>query len=355
MKLGTAIQPRLEFTQGPHGPRWINTTGDFVDPQTTILVPKDYAKMGHDAGGRELLLVQNRDHKQAVIPRDAFQEVDKAFYLPTYKDSANTGALRGGMRGLVTMAPLGVTQGLAGGVAGFTGGLVGNAIPTESRSLKLLAGTATGVVTMAAVQALAGGPTSLGVALMLGGLTGLTGTVGGTGKAQVRDCLSGGTLAGIALGIAAHNPFLSVTAGAASALGGHAKNPFVRVATSTGIGAALGAAEALATHNSVAIASAITAAAAGLGSLVGPALMQGSRNLSKSGSDGFKNQIGGWVSRQNNPTLIATGAVPGALSGAMMGSCLGALEPSLMVPGIAVGAALGGAAGAYRVHKMLEK
>lgn len=332
----------------------MNTTGDLVDPASTLVIPKQHAQVLRNDEGQEALLVR-KNGQEAVIPREAFQEHEGAFYLPTYKDSAAIGCLRGGMRGVGMMAQFGLAEGLAGGAAGIAGGVLGNSLPVDNRGVKIAIGAAAGAATMAGIHAVAGGPTSVPVTLLLGSLSGLTGAVGGSGRAQVRDSMTGGSLTGLAVGLATHNPFLSVTAGAAAALGGQAENKAVRVATSAGVGAALGAVEAVLTHNSIGLSTAITASVAAVGSAVGPVVMQASRNLTKSGSDKVSGALTGWVAKQNDATLIAAGAVPGILSGGLLGSSLGALHPALLAPGIAAGGLVGGALGAHKVDKMLHR
>jgi hypothetical protein len=97
---------------------------------------------------------------------------------------------------------------------------------------------------------------------------------------------------------------------------------------------------------------AITAAAGGLGAILGPVVMQASRNFTEAGSTAITTGLSAWSFRQNDTTMAALGAVPGALSGALLGSAAAAIHPAWLVPGAAIGAAVLGTVGVVHTHRL---
>ena len=129
-----------------------NTTGDVVDPFTTFVVFKNQAVEGKAKDGTPVLQVTDmeRDGKDVLlrkgwIPKDAFQEVGDAYYLPTYKFNPTSSVIGGTTRGLVA-------AGLPGAVAGAASGLAAGKLGKSTLS-KFAIGALAGAGATTALQA----------------------------------------------------------------------------------------------------------------------------------------------------------------------------------------------------------
>lgn len=314
------------------GLRLVNTTGDRLDPSSSLVIPKQGAVLAKDAEGKEHLKVRHQD-KEHWIPKESFQvsEGDNGvYYLPTYQDSASSAAIGGASKALVALGPLAA---VSGGAAGYVAHKFG-----KNPAAKLAIGAGVGAATLALTNTAIFGPAGLPVSLLLGVATGLSAVHAGEGAADIRDASYGGGIAGFAVGAITQNPLTLLTASAAAGIGGRAKSPLAKAALGGAVGAALGAGQALLTGQPVALIAGLTAAAGAVGPLIGQPLMQTTRNLSHLGGEA----VAGLLKDASNPTLKVVGAVPYAVGMGFLG-----LSAELIAPGTgAVAAAIGVAGGA---------
>jgi hypothetical protein len=286
----------------------------------------------------------------------------------------NGGAMSGGIQGLITGARLGGVNGaMSGAVAGAVGGLVGTKVGFKYQSfpLALAAGATTGAVGAAAITVamgvLTGQPLTVahvsGYSIM-GGLTGMVGTLGGSRRAITRDSVYGGYTAGLVAETYTHNPLASLAGAAGAGIGGRAQTALGRAALGTVSGAALGALSSLPYFLSghplaaQALIEGITAGAvtAPAGTLVGPVARQVTRNAQDEMVAGINRKLDPWLEKNplGKPGKMAAGAALGALT---LGS-FGMLAPVVgvgMLPALAVSSTAGAALGAYKVGKMINQ
>ena len=294
---------------------------------------------------------------------------------PQQVDSlCNSGALSGGIQGLISGARLGgITGAISGAAAGSLGGLVGTKVGFRYQSFPyaLAAGAVTGAAGAAALTAALGALTGqpltaanlVGYSLM-GGLTGAVGTLGGSRRATTRDSVYGGYTAGLVAESYTHNPLAALAGAAGAGIGGRAETLAGRLALGGVSGAALGALTSvpyfLAGHpdaTKVLVEGlAAGAAAAPMGTLVGPVARQVTRNAQDDLVAGINKKLDPWL--EKNPLgkggKLAAGAALGALT---MGS-FGMLAPVVgvgMLPALAVSGGAGAALGAYKVHSAIRQ
>lgn len=341
------FQPRLEVTPDPKvGYRLVNTTGDTLDQDYSAIIPKAQATFGKDEDGVLNIKVSHGQQEQWV-PAEAFEETPGehgVYYLPTFKDSTQNAVLSGALRGYAALGIFGVASGAAGGLTEL--------IPTHNKAIKLGSAALAGAAITVAGQALFQGNTALPLAALLGGISGVGASLAGSGEARVRDCLYGGAAAGIAVTIVTGSPLMGMlTGGTAAGLASFANHKTGQAITGGAIGAALGATQALLTQSNIGMAAGIGAAVGAIGPLIGPPLMQLSRNLAQMGGE----KIRDFASGRSDNELVALSAIPGALSFGLLGGAAGILDPRLALPGMALGAVLGGAKGMYSAHKRIEQ
>ena len=352
MKLQTVsqlFQPRLEVRADERmGWRVTNTLGDTLDPDYSAMIPKAYAEIGENEKGEEFVKVTHNKQEQ-WIPKGAFTETPGehgVYYLPTYKDSARSAVLSGALRGTVAL-------GIFGAGSGIAGGLAGTLIPSDSRAVKYGAAALAGAAVTMAGQYYFQGNTALPLAALLGGVSGVGAALAGSGESRVRDCLYGGVAAGMALSIFTGSPMMAmVSGGTAAGLAAQANNKPAQVATGAAVGGAIGAAQALLSGSGNAgMAAALGAAVGAVGPLIGPPLMQLSRNLAQIGGD----KIRDFAKTRSDTELKLLSGVPTALSYGLIGSSLAIMDPQLGTIGAAVGAVIGGAKGIYVAHHRIEE
>ena len=339
--------PRLQVElNGPGGQaRLVNTTGDRIDPETSVVIPKAAATFGKDAEGHEHVKVSHHD-KDVWIPKESFQASEGengVLYLPTYKDSPGSAAVGGASKALVALGPLAA---VSGGVAGYAAHKFG-----KNPAAKLAIGAGLGAATLAAANTAVFGPAGLPVTLLLGAATGLSAVHAGEGSAEIRDASYGGGITGFAVGALTHNPLTLITASAAAGIGGRASNPLAKAAIGGAVGAALGAGQALLTGQPVAVVAGLTAAAGAVGPLIGTPLMQATRNLSHMGGD----VVAGILKNANDPTLKVVGAVPYAVGMGFLGATAELVAPGTGMAAAAIGAAGGAVYGYHQTSQQLAK
>lgn len=359
--LNKAVSPRLT-QRDPGRPKPTtglenvekNTLGDVVDPSATFVVFKDQAVHGRDENGVELLQVTQMERegeeillKKGWIPKEAFREVDEAYYLPTHVHSTTSSVIGGVSRGLVSAGVPGAVAGVAGAV---TSSRVGN-----SPLARMAVGTLAGATALTAYQAAIHGNIGLGSAVFAGSLVGVVAAAAGDGDAQVRDAMLGGTAAGLAVTMATGLPLGVLTGSAATAVGAKVENRVGQVLLSAGIGAGITAAQALLAGNSVPLAAGLGAAIGGVGSLIGPTLGQAGRNLQKAGEPLVAKGVSKLLEGRGETTYQVAAAVPEALAFGGLGASLGLVAPGLTPVGIALGATAGGLHGYLRAGKRIEE
>lgn len=286
----------------------------------------------------------------------------------------NGGALSGGIQGLISGARLaGATGAVTGGVAGAVGGLVGTKIGFKYQSfpLAMSAGAGAGAVTAATLTVAMSllthtpitVPTLAGNSLM-GGLTGLVGTLGGSRRAVTRDSVYGGYTAGMVASQYTHNPLAALAGAAGAGIGGRAQTALGRAALGSLSGAAIGALSSvpyfLAGHPMAAqaLVEGITAGAvtAPVGTTVGPVFRQVTRNAQDEMVAGINQKLDPWLEKHPLGTggKMAAGAALGALT---LGS-FGMLAPVVgvpMLPALGVSAGAGAALGAYKIGTAIKQ
>lgn len=356
-----AVSPRLT-ERDPDKPKLstgmenvlINTTGDIVDGASTFVVFKEDAVQRTGEDGREELRVakfETEDGKTVVkqgwVPKDAFEEVGDAYYLPTHKFSPLSSVIGGVSRGLVT-------AGIPGAAAGLVGSLAAGRLP-ENPALRMTAGAAAGALALTAYQGALFGHIGLPEAAFAGSIAGLVAAGAGDGDATVRDAMLGGTAAGLAATMATGLPLGMLTGTAATAVGAQAGSRTSQVLLSAATGAALTTVQALITGNSLPLAAGIGAAMGAAGALSGPAIGQLGRNLQQAVTPTVAKGVNKALEGRGEKSYQVAAAVPEALAFGSLGASLGLLLPGMAPVGIAVGAAAGGLHGYQRAGKRIEQ
>lgn len=285
----------------------------------------------------------------------------------------NQGAMSGAIQGLVSGAQLGGWQaGVAGASAGAIGGLVGSKIGFKFQSLPLAlsAGAATGAVTCAAMgwalSALTGAPlssTSLAAGSLMGGLTGLVGTLGSSRRSATRDSVYGGYTTGLIARTMTGNPLAGLASAAGAGWAARQENVAARVGIAALGGAAVGALTALpffvAGHPQAmqmltqgAIAGGVSAPA---GVLLGPVVRQATRNGQDAMVGSINQKLDPWLDKHPLPDSgkVAAGAALGVLATGTFGMLAPALGLPLL-PSLAVTSALGATLGGGKVAGILR-
>ncbi len=337
--LTTPFTPKLRPSQNSY----INTTGDSTKPESTLIVPKDSTSVVKDAEGVEYLVVRDPENPQQSleIPKEAFQEVDESYYLPTYKPSLTGGLISGVGQGAGLLGPLGVIPGAAAGLAGtFTPG---------SQAARITSGTAAGALALTAAHAVLFGHQGIAAAALAGGTIGLTASANAQGQAQLRDAaIGGGIVSGVASAMTGNKQFL-LTGPAASALGGLVNNKLGQVAVGAAAGAAFQAALTSTTGGNLAFNTGVGALAGALGSQVGQVSMQTVRNTTQT----VVKNLGPKMKKLPKPVLHGLAAAPYAIAGssiAGIGAALVGLPPAISS---AVGGIIGEATGvAINLHNL---
>lgn len=344
---------RAKISTGPENVL-TNTTGDLVDSQSTFVVFKNQAVVGRDETGREVLQVASVEQedgdlvvKRGWIPKDAFEEVDQAYYLPTHKFSGTSSVIGGVSRGLIS-------AGIPGAVAGAAGSLVASRLP-DKPGLRMALSGAAGAATLTAYQAAVHGNLGLPEAAFAGTVAGLVAAGAGDGDGTVRDSMLGGTVAGLAATMTTGLPLGILTGTAATALGAQAGSRSTQVLLSAGAGAALATVQALITGNSPVLAAGIGAAIGGAGSLIGPTIGQVGRNLQKAGEPVVAKGVGKILEGRGETSFQVAAAVPQALAFCSLGAGLALVAPGLGPVGAALGAAAGGIHGYHRAGQRIEQ
>lgn len=335
------FKPRIEFSDGEVT---ANTTGDTVDPRTTLVIAKEQAQVRTDAKGREQVLVKQGDQEH-WIPKESFQDVggkDGAYYLPTYSASPLGAAIGGGAKTLLTFGPVGA---LATGGAGFAAHKFG-----KSQSAKFALGAGLGAALFAATNAVFNQPLSVGASLLLGASAGLFGVHVGEGESAIRDASYSGGLATFGAASVTQDPLLGLHSAAAAGLGARAKSPEMKTLISGVTGAALGAVHGVLTGQSAGLMAGVSAAAAVAGTLAGPPVMQASRNLSHSGGE----ILGKVLQKAPDPVLKVVGTVPFAAGMGFLGAGAGLIIPGAGAIGAAFGTIGGAALGASKTAAKLK-
>ena len=326
----------------------------MVDPFTTFVVFKNQAVEGKAKDGTPVLQVTDmeRDGKDVLlrkgwIPKDAFQEVGDAYYLPTYKFNPTSSVIGGTTRGLVA-------AGLPGAVAGAASGLAAGKLGKSTLS-KFAIGALAGAGATTALQAAVYGNVGLGSAVFAGVVTGVVAAASGDGDASVRDAMLGGTAVGLAATMTTGLPMGVITGSAAAALGAQVDNRWGQMLVSAGAGAALTTAQALIAGNSVPLAAGIGAAVGAIGSLIGPGLGQAGRNLQAELEPHVAKGVGKLLEGRGETTYQIASAVPQALAFGGIGGALELVAPGLGPIGAAVGAAVGGVNGYLQAGKRISQ
>lgn len=331
--------PRLRLEPNGQGQmQLVNTTGDRIDPEKTVILPKAGVTEGTDKEGKAHLLVRHHN-KEVWVPKESFQVSEGengVYYLPTYKDSPGSAALAGGSKALVALGPLAA---VSAGAAGYAAQKLGKNAPS-----KLAIGAGVGAVALAAANTALFGPAGLPISLLLGATAGVSAVHAGEGSAEIRDASYGGGIAGFAVGALTQNPIALLTGSAAAGIGARASHPLAKAVIGGAVGAALGAGQALISGQPIAVVAGLSAAAGAVGPLIGAPLMQVTRNLSQDGGE----LVAKALQNSSDTTLKVVGAVPYAVGMGFLG-----LSAELIAPGTgAIGAAIGVAGGAaYGYHK----
>lgn len=286
----------------------------------------------------------------------------------------NGGALSGGIQGLITGARLGGLNGaVSGTAAGALGGLVGTKVGFKYQSfpLALAAGAVTGAASAAALTTAMSmlthsGLTPAGVVgyTVMGGLTGLVGTLGGSRRAVTRDSVYGGYTAGLVAQTYTHNPLASLAGAAGAGIGGRADTAAKRAAMGALSGAALGALTSLPYFISghplagTALVEGLTAGAvtAPVGTIVGPTFRQVTRNAQDDLVAGINQKLDPWL--EKHPLGTGGKMAAGAALGALTFGSFGMLAPVVgvgMLPALAVSGGVGATLGAVKIHSAIKR
>lgn len=341
------LKPRLEFRpiEGTDKNEFVNTCGDIVDPDTTIIIPKKQAIEGQDDEGNDFVKVTHHD-QDYWVPKENFQESpgkSGVYYLPTYKSSPKAAAFGGTVKALLA---LGAPAALSVGTAGFAAHKFGKNAP-----MKNLIGAATGAVILGAAHTALTGGAGLPAVLLYGASAGLVGVHSGEGSAKIRDAAYGGGIAGLATASVTGTPLSAVSSAAAAGLASRAESPLTQGLLAGATGAALGAAQAALSGQPIALVAGLTAATSVAGVLAGPTMMQGSRNLSHLGGKG----VAKLLKHAPDPVIRVVGTVPFVAGMGFLGAAAGLIIPGAGAIGAAVGTIGGAAMGYTKTSKSLEE
>ncbi len=345
MRILSAFESQLRVDNTRGRATLIDTTGDRRDNERSLLLPKNGAALGTDAEGKKFVEVATSQEKTEWVPLDAFQQTegdDGLLYLPTFKDSPLSATIGGALKGVVALGPIG---GLSGAVAGAA------TILGESRGkfTKLALGATAGAVAMGVANSALYGLAGLPVTLLLGAVTGAASVQAGEGQASVRDASYGGTVVGFAATLLTGMPLTLLTGSVSAGLGARANSKIGRTATAALVGAALQAGQAYLGGGSLPLALAIGGAVGAAGTLLGPPLMQVTRNLSQAGGQVLREKLKG----APDAALIALGSVPLAATGGFIGAAVSTVLPGWGSVAAVVGATAGAAFGAYQTHRQI--
>ena len=346
MRVLSVFQPQLRVDTQRGRITLVDTTGDRRDNERSVLLPKAAAVTGANAKGEKFVEVPTAEGAGHWVPLDAFVSTpgdDGLLYLPTYKDSPLAASAGGAMKGLLAAGPIG---GLTGAVAGAATGLVKGC----GKFTRLGLGATVGAVAMGVVNSALYGTGGVGIALMLGAVTGAAAVQTGDGQASVRDATYGGTAAGFAASLVTGTPLALLNGSVAAGLGARGTSKIGQTVTAALTGALLQGAQALMGGGSLPVALAVGATVGAVGTLIGPWLMQATRNLSQWGGELLRGKLAG----ASDATLTALGSVPFAASGAFLGATLAAVIPGLGGIVAAAGAVAGALFGAFKTHGQIS-
>lgn len=331
-----------------------NTTGDSVDPNSTFIIFPHQLKEHTAEDGTPMLevsrLVQEGEEtikQSALIPKQAFQKLGDAYYLPTYRYSTVSACIGGGLQGFIAGGAPGAAAGVASGLAASK---VGKSAPVRAGI-----GMIVGAAVLTAAQVALYGSHGIPAAIFAGSMIGLVGASSGEGDAGIRDSMFGGNAAGFAAGMATGAPLSMLTGAASNAIGAQVSSRTGQVLLSAGAGGALMTAQALISGGSPALAAGIGAAVGGIGSLIGPGLSQLGRNTSKAVEPFIAKGINKALEGQGDTTYQVVAAIPESLAFASLGASIGLISPALTPLGIAVGATAGGVHGFIRAGKKIDE
>jgi len=263
-------------------------------------------------------------------------------------------ALLGGPVGIGIAALAGALSGIAGAAVAKAANKANWKLPKlkvlENAGLSTILGASTTAIIGAGAFALAasnpvGAALALGAAAVIGGLSGVAGTLGGSKSGKIRDGSYGGYLSGMltkafpGLG----GPLMPLGASIGGASGAKMETLGKKIARAALVGGSVGALTgAFGGPVAMAINGALGAAFSVLGAFVGPKIQQGVRNLNEDVQKKLKplsDRVADALISKLGPKygLIANGALSGAigylpmsiLGGALMGPA-GAIAPPVI-------------------------
>lgn len=271
--------------------------------------------------------------------------------------SAVNAVLGGAIEGFIAGGPI---TAVAGGLGGYAGVKVG-----ESRGSFLAAiGTGTAAGVAISTLAAAGLSAALGVPIttstmissaVLGGLSGVAGTLSGSRRTSTRDGAYGGYLTGMLAGAATGNPAMMIAGAAAGGIGGKAVKPLGRAILGGFAGAVTGALTGVFGGPMGIAMGAITGTVVGaVGATIGPPMRQIIRNATEDIADAATKKLTPHLAgKLGTKGKVALGAFAGALGLAPIGLIFGPLVGGLL-NGLAIMAGAGAAMGGISTFRYLR-
>lgn len=307
------------------------------------MIPKSQAVIVEGTDGQPYVFVGvDEKGERRWLAKSEFREsegADGLLYLPEYPNSQMGAAISGGMRGALSLAPLGPIGMALGAGVGAASGVLAQKIPTDSTAVKALAGAGIAGASLAVAGLLLGGPPAVIGMAIVGAFLGATGALGGEGEGKVRDANYAGTMLG------ALAPEAALALPVAAALGAKADKPVVQALASAGLSAAMTAAKVgLLGGNPIAIG--IAAVAGAIAPSAGRATMNFIRNASHELRSVLKKPVQALCEKLPTPVLRALTGLPAAFLAGTLGMVAG--------PVVAVGAAVAVGVGSVVVSTLRE-
>jgi hypothetical protein len=338
------VTSHLEAHQTPDGVELVNTTGDLIDPKGMFLKSQTPIAQGKD--GQDYVFIGNDAQGQHQwLAKKEFKEGGDLLYLPEVRPNKTTGIITGGLRGAITLAPLGPVGMAVGAGVGAGTGLVTQLLPTDKTPVKAGAGALIGAAALGTAGLLLGGLPAIAGMAVVGALLGAGSALAGDGKGKVRDASYAGNV------LSAMVPGAGLALPVAAGLGAKAKKPWAQALLSAGLAAALTAGKiALLGGNPVAIG--VAAAVGAVAPAVGRVSMNVIRNLSQKARKLIQKPLASGLKKLPDPALCAVAGLPLAFLGGSVGMIFG--PPGILI-GAAAGEALGSAKTGLWLHKLKEK
>lgn len=256
----------------------------------------------------------------------------------------------------------------AAAAGGALGGYVGLKVGEKTKSFPkaVTASVATGAAATSAATAgvqlakaalngaaVAVNPVGVGVMAVIGGASGLVGTLQGSSSGDVKDNSTAGMLTGSVMSAMGGSPLLTASGALSGAISGLFESKAGKILSGIGSGAALGAAAGIfGGPVGMAINAALGAATGGIAATGGKAFGNVTRNVTQDLQKGIAGKLRKYTKKLGIKGRTILGALGGAISSAPMALLFGAVGGPVVGALAVVGSA---ALTGYKVNKVLNR